>query len=234
LPGAHLFEIGSTFRPGQDRLEEHLQVGFVLSGCGLPVHWSLPRREVGFYDARGAAELLLDLLGISTPTFSSDRISYLAPGGSLGVTSGGQPLGVVGEIARPVLDRYGIDGSVFGGHFDLAALQRAPVVERRHRALPRYPAVRRDLALIVNRQVTFDMIERVVRASGSVPIAEVQVFDLYHGSGVPEGCVSVAIQVVFQHRERTLETEEVQAAQEAIVTELDAQLGARLRGGAPG
>jgi len=90
--------------------------------------------------------------------------------------------------------------------------------------------VRRDLALVVGSGVTFEAIEQVVRRTGSVPITDVQVFDRYRGRGIPQGCVGVGIQIVFQHPDRTLSAEEVQEAQDAIVAELGRTLEARLRG----
>jgi len=77
---------------------------------------------------------------------------------------------------------------------------------------------------------TFQAIEGTIRKHSALPIAEVQAFDLYRGLGVPQGCASLAVQIVFQHPERTLEADEVQAAQETIVKALAARVGARLRG----
>jgi phenylalanyl-tRNA synthetase beta chain len=202
----------------------------VFAGRGLPIHWSLPRREVDLHDARGAAEIVGELLGISPLTFTSDRISYLEPGSALQLSASGVRIGMVGAIAQAILQRFEIDRPVFGGELDLAEVRRLPSNDRRYRPLPRFPAVRRDLALVVGSRVTFEAIEQVVRNSGSVPIADVQVFDRYRGHGIPKGCVSVAIQIVFQHSDRTLSANEVQAAQDDIVAKLERTLDARLRG----
>jgi phenylalanyl-tRNA synthetase beta chain len=230
LPGCRLFEIGTTFRPGVEAPEEKVRAAFVFAGRGLPIHWSLPRREVDLHDARGAAELAGDLLGLSRLTFASDKIPYLEPGSALQLSVAGVRIGVVGAIAHAILQRFEIDRPVFGGEIDLEEVRRLPARDRRYRPLPRFPAVRRDLALVVGSGVTFESIEQVVRKAGSVPIADVQVFDRYRGRGIPKGCVSVAIQIVFQHSDRTLSTDEVQAAQDAIVAELGRTLDARLRG----
>jgi phenylalanyl-tRNA synthetase beta chain len=98
------------------------------------------------------------------------------------------------------------------------------------RALPRFPAVRRDLALVVAESVTFDAIAAVIREASTLPIADLQVFDRFRGRGLPQGSASLGIQVQFQHPDRTLSTDEVQWAQEAIVASLARSLGARLRG----
>jgi len=233
LPACHLFEIGAVFRPVPgDRPEEPVRVGLVLAGRGLPAHWSLPARDVDLYDLKGAVEVLAERLGLSPLTFSSDRIPFLAAGRSLRVSKGGLPLGVMGEVARAGRERCGLERAVFGAEIDLGALMAAPRAERRFRPLPRFPAVRRDLALVIGREVRFEAIERVVRSVDSLPIADVQVFDRYAGAGIPAGQVGLAIQVTFQSPDRTLAADEVQAALEAMVKRLESALGARLRGAA--
>jgi phenylalanyl-tRNA synthetase beta chain len=233
LPGCHLFEIGTVFlpaRPGPPR--ERTRVGYVFAGRGLPVHWSLPRREADLYDARGAAEQIGAFLALSPLTFSSDTIPFLEGGRALRVAADGRPLGVAGEVARVIRERYGIGRPVFAGELDLGALQEAPAPERRYHPVPRTPSVRRDLALVLGDGVPYAAVETTVRRVAGLPLAEVQVFDRYRGPGVPAGSASLAIQIVFQHPERTLQAEEVQAAVEAIVQALRRDLGARLRGAA--
>jgi phenylalanyl-tRNA synthetase beta chain len=230
LGACHLYEIGKVFRRTEGRPDERARIAFVMAGRGLPAHWSVPRREVDLYDARGAFELAADLLGISPLTFTSARIPFLEEGRALRVFRDDVQLGHLGEIAPAVLERFGIDRPVFAGDAGLEELCALPAGGRRYAPLPRFPAVRRDLAFVVDQGVGFEAIEKLVRRTASLPIAEVQAFDRYRGSGVPEGCVSLAIQVVFQHPDRTLLAEEIQEAQEAIVAALRAELGARLRG----
>lgn len=230
LQGLHLFETGAVFSPASPLPRERRRLGFVLAGRGLPAHWSLPRRSVDLYDARGAVEILADLAGGSTLAFSSDRMPFLEEGRALRVTGGGRPLGFVGEIKRPVRERHGIDVPVFGGEIDLDDLVLGRERVRTYRALPRYPAVRRDLAIVTAPGTTFAAIEAAVRQAGRLPIAEVQVFDLYRGPGVPAGCASLAVQIVFQHPERTLTAPEVQESIESITATLGRELGAKLRG----
>jgi phenylalanyl-tRNA synthetase beta chain len=230
LESCLLYEIGTAFRPGRGLPEERTLAAFVVAGRGVPAHWNLPARDVDLYDAKGAVELLAELLGISPLAFSSDRMPFLAQGRALRVARDGRPLGIVGELAPHALERYGIERPAFGGELAIAALLGERRAERRYRPLPRYPAVRRDLALVVGDGVTFEAIERVIRQAATLPVAAVRVFDRYRGAGIPEGRVSVAVQVVFQHPERTLSAEEVQSAQDAIVEALGRTVGARLRG----
>jgi len=225
----HLFEIGRVFAPEGERPRESDRVAAVLAGRGLPEHWSLPRREVDLYDARGCVELLAGQLGISFLRFSSDRITAGAPISGLRLMAGASDVGVVGEVSARVLRRFDVDGRAFAFEIDLAALGAASARERRFTSLPRFPAVRRDLSLLASDPIGVPAIEAVIRAAGRLPIAGIEVFDRYVGPGVPAGCARVAIMIVFQHPERTLEAAEVQAAQEAIVAALQERLGATLR-----
>src|SRR6266850_3650498 len=230
LESVHLFEIGLVFLPGSPLPDERPRLGFVQAGRGMPAHWSLPRRAADLFDARGAVELLGDLPGVSPLAFSSDRIPFLEEGRALSVRCEGRVLGVVGEIRRSLLERYGIDQAVFGGEIELAELERRQGTVRRYRPLPRYPPVRRDLAIVTGPGTTFEAIERTIRAHSPVPVAEVQAFDLYRGRGVPDGCASLGVQVVFQHPERTLLAREVQESIEAITGALRRELRIELRG----
>jgi phenylalanyl-tRNA synthetase beta chain len=233
LAGVHLFEIGTVFLPGNPLPVERQRLALVLAGRGLPSHWSLPRREVDLYDAKGGVELLVELLGDSPPAFSSDKIPFLEEGRALQILSAGRPLGVVGEIAASVRGRFGIDRPVFAAEVEMSELETRIGAVRRYRPLPRYPPVRRDLAVVIGPATPFEAIERTIRHSSTLPVADVQAFDLYRGPGVPPGCSSLAVQIVFQHPERTLLAQEVQESLDAITGALRRDLRVTLRGSAP-
>ncbi len=231
LPGCFLFEIGTVFAArAAGRPEERRSIAWVAAGRGLPVHWSLPRRDADLFDARGALESFAERAGVTALAFSSDRIPWLAEGRAMRARRDGRPFGVFGEFDRRVLERYGIDRPVFGGEADLETLLAGGRPVRRFRPLPRTPAVRRDLALLVGAGVGFEAIETTIRAACPLPVSEIEAFDLYRGPGVPEGRTSLALQIVFQHPERTLTSTEVQAAMEAIVLALERTHDARMRG----
>jgi phenylalanyl-tRNA synthetase beta chain len=224
-----LFEIGRVFAPSRERPLEPERVAGVLAGRGLPEHWSLPRREVDLYDARGAVELIAERLGIPSLRFASDRITSDLPITGLRVLAGASDIGVLGEVAPAVLRRFEVDGRAFAFEVDLDALRGAGTGKRKFTSLPRFPAVRRDLSLVVGETTGVAEVEGVVRSAAGLPIGGIQVFDRYRGPGVPAGRASVAIQIVFQHPDRTLEAAEAQAALERIVVALRDRLGATLR-----
>jgi phenylalanyl-tRNA synthetase beta chain len=228
--GCHLFEIGHAFLPGTERPAEIVRAAGVLAGRAPSDHWSSGPREVDIFDAKGMVELLARMTGDLTPRFSSARIAADGVVRGLEIEAGGKTVGVVGEIAPDVLREFGVDRRVFAFEVDLEALAGPAAGPTEYRSLPRHPAVRRDLALIAPERCTVDEIEALIRASSPLPIAEIEVFDRFRGAGLAKGTCSIALQLVFQHPERTLAAEEVQAAQDAIVAALAERLGLRLRG----
>ena len=230
VAGCHLFEIGHAFQPGADGPVEVLRAAAVIAGRAPGSHWSLGWRDADLFDAKGAVELLASALGVLTLRLASDRIAADAAVRGLRIEIGRADAGIVGEVAATVLRRFGVDRAVFAFEVDLARLGAGRSGEAVYQALPRFPAVRRDLALVVPEGVTVDALEAALRESSPLPIAEIQVFDRFRGKGLPPGTASIAIQVMFQHPERTLSAEEVQAAQGAVVANLAGRLGVGLRG----
>lgn len=229
LASVQLFEVGSVFHPGRERPDERTRAAAVVAGRSPAPHWSAGKREADLFDAKGAVESLAAALGGSRPRFASDRI---APGAALvgpAIERDGATLGRVGEVAPEGLARYEIDVPVFAFEVDLDPWLLAPAAGRTFRPLPRVPAVRRDLALVVPDRLTIDALEEAIVRASPLPVAGITVFDRYRGKGVPAGFASVALQLVFQDPGKTLEAEAVQKAIEAIVAEAERH-GARLRG----
>jgi phenylalanyl-tRNA synthetase beta chain len=227
--GCHLFEIGRVFEPAAGRPAERMRAAGLVTGRAILSHWSLGRHDVDLYDARGAVELLVERLEWSHLRFSSDRIPVDAPVAGPRVLAGGAEAGRVGEVRSELRHRFEIERPVFVFEIDLDLCERDRPAGRRFAGLPRFPAVRRDLALVVSDAMTVNEVEEAIRGTSALPIAALQVFDRYRGEGVPAGHTSVALQIVFQHPERTLGADEVQAAQETIIKALGDRFGARLR-----
>lgn len=229
LPGAQLFEVGSVFHPGKERPDERTRAAAVVAGRSPASHWSAGRREADLFDAKGAVESLAAALNVSRLRFASDRIAAGAALAGPAIASDGLTRGRLGEVAPEVLRRFEIDRPVYAFEVDLDDWLAARGAERTFRPLPRVPAVRRDLALVVPDRLTIEEMEEAMRRASPLPVAEMTVFDRYRGKGVPAGHASVALQLVFQDPGRTLEAEAVQKAVEAIVAEAERH-GARLRG----
>ena len=136
----------------------------------------------------------------------------------------------MGEVHATVLERFEIDSSpVALFEVDLAALIEAlPQETTQYAVLPRYPGAYRDLAVVLDRDVTAASVQRIIERHPLV--AQATLFDVYEGAGVPDGKRSLAYRVLLQHTERTLSGDEVDKAQADILAGLEREVGAQLRG----
>ena len=166
----------------------------------------------------------LNLHGEFTPT--SDPL--LHPGKTAAVTVDGQPVGVVGEVLSSTLEAFDVVGPAVMFGLDLERLL-APVSQAQRRFVPlaRFPGSYRDMALLVDADVSASRLEAVIRRQALVE--GVTLFDVYTGAGVPQGQRSLAFRIHYQSPNETLTAEAVNAAQEQILRDLERETGARLR-----
>ncbi|MDP8900613.1 MAG: phenylalanine--tRNA ligase subunit beta [Actinomycetota bacterium] len=251
--GGALFEVGRVFRPdpppdglreaalkfrmtglvdalGPDAepnkaslmgIREEERVGVVLAGTVRPAGWNAPAVTAGFFEAKGLVERL-----VPGASFAPEAPSFLHPGRSAVVRVGGDDAGWVGEMHPEVAERFGLGGWLVAA-FELDPGVCRPDVDPRFEPFVSVPAVARDLAVVVGRDVPVGEMISSVEGIGGL-LAEVRVFDVYEGEQVPEGHKSVALGFVFQG-ERTLTDEEADAEIERITAHLEERFGARVR-----
>jgi phenylalanyl-tRNA synthetase beta chain len=228
-----LFEIGTRFSApaGETRA-----VGVALTGAAAADHWSIPARDVDFFDVKGVAEALCSALDVPV-RFEPTRASYLVDGQAASIVIDGGPakgemLGVVGEIAPPIAEESGLprQDKVFVAELDLVRASRAAVThEDAVKPLPRFPFVVRDLSVVVSDSLPAEIIRGTIQAAGSVgaaPLTTIGFFDRYKGKGVSEGNVSVSIRLTFQSPDRTLTDADVQDSFDKILAALVREHGA--------
>jgi phenylalanyl-tRNA synthetase beta chain len=228
-----LFEIGTRFRASG---RETRGVGVAWTGAAAADHWSVPAREVDFFDVKGVAEALCGALDVPI-RFEPARAGFLVDGqaASIVVSDGpaaGAALGIVGEIAPSVAEGAGLprNDKVFVAELDLdAAAHGAVPAQERIKPLPRFPFVVRDLSIIVNDGLPAEIIRGTIQAAGrqaGASLTTIGFFDRYKGKGVPEGKVSVSIRLTFQRPDRTLTDAEVQDSFDKILAALAREHGA--------
>ena len=230
-PDISLFEIGASYAaPGPE--------GQMATAAGLrlgrtPRHWSEPSRAVDVMDAKGDALAVLLALGLSPAALSvtTDAPGHYHPGRSGVLRSGPKlPLARFGELHPRVLSVLGIDGPAVA--FEVL-LDSIPEPKRRKKAAPDLAAfqpVRRDLAFLVDSTLQAEALLRAARSAERNLVTEVSLFDRYAGDRLPEGKVSLALEVVMQPRERTLTDAEIEAAMAKVVAAVTKATGATLRG----
>lgn len=223
-----LFEIGLQFRR-EGGIEQRPQLAGLVSGPVLAEQWDAKSTPADFYDVKADIEALLALGGLKGGvSFIADEHSALHPGQSARIERGGQTIGWLGVLHPRLLPVYDLNNSPILFELDLAALTQAEVPV--FSAPSEYPAMRRDLALVVNEQVTAAALVDAVQAANEALLVEVQLFDVYRGEGLPSGCKSVALSLNFQDKSRTLNESEVEEAVQRLESRLNEALGATVRG----
>ena len=243
VPSIHLFEVGRVFLPRAEipagtsdrdaRLPEErlLAAGIRVGRRPMPTWQGGEAASVtDFFDAKGAVDEALDALGLSSQTrFQADVLPYLHPRASARVFVGDKEIGVVGELEPEVARAFELAGRAYVFELDLTALAEGPEPLVRFAELPRFPAVYRDMAVVVDRPTPWARIRAEIIEAGGGLCREVRVFDVYTGRPVPEDKKSVAFAVTYQAPDRTLTDDEVGRVHEAIRQRLEVNLDAHLR-----
>ena len=236
--GIRLFEVGRVYiarpadtlleRPANLPLERETLVG-VVTGPRSAEGWLGGDGQMDFLEAKGILETFLGRLGVDA-AFQPAEDSLFMSARCAAIEAGQAQVGVVGEVHATVLEQFEIDVSpVAMFEVDLSALIEAmPRDTTRYAALPRYPGAYRDLAVVLDRDVAAASVQRIIERHRLV--AQATLFDVYEGEGVPPGKRSLAYRILLQHAERTLSGEEVDKAQADILSGLERELGAQLRG----
>ena len=223
-----LFETGQCFRKEEDDddLAQLTLCGGILFGARETEGWTHDRNPVDFFDVKGDVERLFALGGLAVD-YAKTADPVLHPGQSAVVLVEGQPAGRFGRLHPEVETVLELPSGVFV--FELegdAVLARR---RRRHGSVSRQPSVRRDLALVVDREIPAASIESIVRARLGEILAGFTFFDVYGGEGIDSNKKSVAIGLTFQHHSRTLTDTEIARHLDDTLLELTRRLGVRLR-----
>ncbi len=185
----------------------------------------------GFFHMKGIVEALLEGLGIKGIDFASCDCAYLSDRQRAFILKGSAVLGVLGRLEQRVTKNLKLPSSIYLFEFDFSRLVAAfSEEEKRFRHLPRFPALRRDLAIIVPENISARDVKQGILKGGKW-LERVDFFDLYRGGGMPAGYKSLAFSLVFRASDRTLRDEEVDRVQEKIVNVLKVDLGASIREG---
>jgi len=223
-----LFETGLCFARTNQGIQQTPRLGGVVLGEAWPEQWGLPREAADFFHVKGDVETLLGLTH-REGNFIFDRSHHpaLHPGQAADILDGRRTVGRVGVIHPRLAAELDVPASVILFELDLTALEQGRIPQ--YRPLSRYPAIRRDLALLVDEGTPAQAVLDALFALGVETLKEARLFDVYAGEGLPEGKKSLAIGLRFQHPERTLSDEEIEQTVTRITQHLAERLGATLR-----
>jgi phenylalanyl-tRNA synthetase beta chain len=229
-----VFEIGKVFLSESEKLvdlpTEKERVSGVVTGNWRGDDWHHEALKVDFYAVKGILEGLFNLLGLS------DRVSFVRterkgmhPGRTADVLLDNQLIGYVGQI-HPIVQKELDLNDTYVFEVDLTTLLTVDMPALQYAAIPRFPAMTRDIALVVDTDVSAGSVTEVIRSSGGKLLKDIRLFDLYTGERMEEGKKSLAFSLTYLDPERTLTDEEVTKVHSRVLAELETQLGAVLRG----
>ncbi|MFA7077407.1 MAG: phenylalanine--tRNA ligase subunit beta [Syntrophomonas sp.] len=223
------FEIGSVFYPRAEGLPgEVLKLGAIAAGR-LETNWLKPEIDMDFFYLKGVVENLLIKLGIDSISWVEVQEPGYHPGRSALIMGADRILGTMGEIHPLVRQKFDIKPRACAFELDIKAMFELARPRVMMEQITRYPAVERDLAIVVDEQVKAVQALDVIRESGGELLKKIVVFDIYSGEQVPEGFKSMAFKMTFQSGERTLTEAEVNSRMEEIQKGLSGKIRATLR-----
>ncbi|PZN12755.1 MAG: phenylalanine--tRNA ligase subunit beta [Bacillota bacterium] len=215
--GALVYDVSAVFRPGELPLrelpEEPVMIGLAGYGVVGPLHWAEGPLPVDFFTLKGVVEELLARLGIPGDRCRWERAAepWLHPGRAARLWVGDTEVGWLGELHPDVAEAWDAGSRVVAAELDLRALAAHARLVPSYRPVPRFPAVRRDIAVLAPEGLPAAAIEERIRAEAGELLEDVRLFDLYRGDPVPPGQVSLAFALTYRAADRTLTDEEVDA-----------------------
>jgi len=223
-----LFEVGVRFVRSGEQLGEELVISGIAAGPALAEQWGEPSRNVDFFDVKSDLEAVLNLVG------EQDEIKWLReqhpalhPGQSARLQRQGRNLGWIGSLHPGLASKSGLlDAPIV---FELSADVLTSSTVPRYHDLSRFPTVRRDLAVIVDRSTPVAALVAAAREAGGGLLREVIVFDIFAGEHIEAGQKSVALGLILQETSRTLTDADVDQIVGGVVQRLAKEFSARLR-----
>lgn len=217
-----IYEIGKVFSPNDGNVRESLHLAFALTG-------SVPGGgNVHYFHGKGILEALFREISLDL-TLLPSTLPFFHPGRRATVLAGGSRIGLLGEIHPDLLDDLDISQAVVAGEILLEPLLTSGKFLKSYLALPRYPAVTRDLAFTVDEQVTAQELREAITQAGKPLLEEVICFDCYKGPQIPEGKKSLAFSLTYRAVDRTLTEEEANRSHQEIMTAVQEKFQASLR-----
>ncbi len=229
-----IFEVGRVFhpRPEEPLPAEPRRVAALLVGPREAAGWlAHDASPLGFFDLKGIAEELTARLRLSDVRWERAEHPALHPGRAARLLVGGAEIGVLGELHPQVRAAFDLpEQPVTVMELDLDALLAGWGAEHEMTPISGQPAIYEDLAVVVDEAVPAAQVEALIRQSGSKLLVDVRLFDVYRGGQVPAGKRSLAYALTFQAADRTLTDEDTKKTHAKIVSRLERELGATLRG----
>jgi phenylalanyl-tRNA synthetase beta chain len=228
-----IFEWGKIYIKGEEELPQEKQVLAVLiTGMGSSQEWYQERREADFFDIKGVTENILEELGVekaeyqgNNPKEGFDSNEYAR------IFSSGFEIGGIGKVSRDVMDGYELEKKAYIVEIYIETLLPLISWAIKFKPLAKFPSVRRDISIILNRSIESAMLINIVKEIGKDLVESVDIFDVYQSKQIAPQEKAIALRISYRSNKRTLTDDEVNTIHEEVIEEIRRQTGGRLREG---
>ncbi|OOF41392.1 phenylalanine--tRNA ligase subunit beta [Rodentibacter rarus] len=226
-----LFETGLRFIPdakAEFGVRQEFVLSAVISGSAKNESWNTKAEAVDFFDLKGDLESLLSLTGVADKVrFVAKTFDALHPGQSAAIELDGKEIGFIGTLHPSISQKLGLNGKVVVFEILWNAIANRQVVQAKE--ISKFPANRRDLALVVSDDIAAGEVIEACKQAGGEKLTQVNLFDVYKGIGVPSGAKSLAISLIIQDNEKTLADDDINKVISAVLDEVKQRFNAELR-----
>jgi len=223
-----LFEFGNTYHQYQERqFTEQKHLSIITTGAIHEQSWNSAQRTADFFYLKGAVIAVLKRLGISVISEKPTKMEFLSEGISL---NSGAKIADLGVVKKKLCKKFDIEATVHYANIYWDEVLKLVQKERKTVTdIPKFPAVKRDLALLVNETISFRELHDIAVQTEKKLLQEVQLFDVYEGKNLPQGKKSYALSFLLQDASKTLTDKQIDKSMNKIQQQLEKQLGAELR-----
>ena len=222
------FEFGNTYRLAEETYVETPRLLLGITGRRLPEQWNHTSKEVSFYDIKAGVDAILSRLNITGLQVSDAPDTHYQYG--LVYERNGKALVSFGAVKQVHLGLAAIEGDVFCADFDWAQVLKAIRKNKiTYREVPKFPAVRRDLSLLLDASVSFGTLKEIAERTERKLLKHINVFDVYRGDKLPAGKKSYALNFILQDEEKTLNDKQIDAIVKKLIYNFEKETGAEVR-----
>jgi phenylalanyl-tRNA synthetase beta chain len=230
-PALAIFEISNVFfKTTNGKIREDRKLGGLVYGEKNTNTWAHPNRSVDIFDIKGCVETLFSILNIAVYRFETDSNEpYLAPKTGIQVFIEDTYCGSCGTLHPDISEAFDAHGPVHVFELDFNQICAYYSSQKTYTSFSRFPAVHRDLALVIDQSVTSADVNAAIEAYKNKLLRQWNIFDFYQGGSIAKGKKSIAFRLTFQSDERTLTDKEVNKIHDKLLDSLRKQLGVELR-----
>ena len=229
-PNVKFFEIGKTYTKQSDKFIENSFVSLFISGNYTPENWSINKTPTNFFHLKGYVQVILQKFGLADANFLYNQDAHPYYDYSLSYQLNDKELVRIGKISTKVQKQFDVTNEVFYAQINLDNfIKLASKTRIQYKEIGKFPSVRRDLALLLDKQVNYLQLEQLAYKQEKRLLKQVNLFDVYEGKNLEEGKKSYAISFVFQDDEKTLTDVQIDKTMERLIQGFTSELGAKLR-----